>query len=740
MRVLFAFCLWCAVSSFTSAAAVDIPRLVWQERSDWINVKTRGTPAAVGDGKTDDTAAIQAALDVKTGDSITVYLPSGTYRITKTLVFKGRRMGCQVVGHGRDTRLLWDGPDGGRMFWSNGIGYSRYIGLSWDGRNKAAVGFAHASEAVFETEVTHEHESFRNFTVAGIQVASKPVASAEILYYNCLFENCEAGLLLLGFNDYDNTLDHCEFRDCGRGVWDRKGGNFYARNSHFEKSRIADFSVGSEHGSSVRRCTSVGSKQFIESDTIGPLTIQDCHVAGWTDPAGAVFLSGSPVLMFDCAFSRPPSNRPPVKLISAQQRLLLSNNRPPENERLVQTPAPTAKVYVIPPGRRKGVVVSAEQHFLKEVVAVPGKIFDAVRDFGAKGDGRMDDTTAVQAAIDAARAAGHGAVAYLPYGRYVVSKTLVVTGRDYTFGGTGFHCGLVWRGAPGGILVEVSAPQNITLESLAIGNHDFGPMKHGDDIRVTSVAGVPCSLVLDGVYGFGMYQKKPDLHGIHFIDLPHGSVIDAPHVQGNLRITNCARATMLFRTSYEGTITIEGAATPRDGFLGFLTRLTTTANPTLQVRDNQSVVMSDFYGEQIDKHVIFEGKPGQPEGAITLQGPKIHTWTQEPVLTVNDYSGRIYYGQSQFYTDPKEPCFLSSGTQPLRLILAGHFWYGTRPHFELGPAVKLTLLGNCGASPSDGGKIEVADRGADDTAMAAMAAALDDLRQLGELDLKLNPK
>jgi hypothetical protein len=722
---------------------VDIPRLGWQERSDWINVKTRAKPAAIGDGRADDTAAIQAALDVRntqTGDSITVYLPPGTYRITKTLVFRGRRMGCRMIGHGRDTRLVWDGPGGGRMFWSNGIGYSRYIGLSWDGSQKAAVGFAHASEAVFETEITHDHESFRNFTVAGIQVASKPVASAEILYYNCLFENCEAGLMLLGFNDYDNTLDHCEFRHCGCGVLDRKGGNFYARNSHFEGSRATDFFIGSEHGSTIRRCTSVGSKHFIESGTIGPLTIQDCHVAGWTDPEGAVFLNGSPVLMFDCAFSRPPSDGPPVKLVSAQQRLLLSNNRPAESERLVQKPAPTAKVYVLPPGRRTGVVASAEQHFLKDTVAVPGKVFDAVRDFGAQGDGHADDTAAVQRTIDAARAAGHGAMAYLPTGRYLVSKTLLVAGRDYTFGGSGFRCGLVWNGEPGRTMVEVSSPQNITLEGLAIGNHDFGPMKHGDDVRVTSATGVPCRLVLDEVYGFGMYQKKPDLHGIHFIDLPKGSVIDVPHVQGNLHITNCARATMLFRTSYEGTVTIDGAATPRDGFLGFLTRLTTTANPTLRICDNQSVVMSDFYGEQIDKHVVFEGKPGQPEGAATLQGPKIHTWTQEPVLTIDNYAGRIYYGQSQFYTDPKEPRFLSRGTQPLRLILAGHFWYGTRPRFELGPSVKLTLLGNWGGSPSDGSTAEIADQGIDHMAMAAMAAAFDDLRQLGELDLKLAPK
>ena len=63
-----------------------------------------------------------------------------------------------------------------------------------------------------------------------------------------------------------------------------------------------------------------------------------------------------------------------------------------------------------------------------------------------------------------------------------------------------------------------------------------------------------------------MYQKAPDTHGIHFDQLPPGSVVDAIHVQGNLRITGSDRASLLFRTSYEGTITIEGAGhLARDG-------------------------------------------------------------------------------------------------------------------------------------------------------------------------------
>jgi len=45
-----------------------IPELSWEERSDWINVKTAVQPPARGDGVADDTAAIQAALEIAYAD------------------------------------------------------------------------------------------------------------------------------------------------------------------------------------------------------------------------------------------------------------------------------------------------------------------------------------------------------------------------------------------------------------------------------------------------------------------------------------------------------------------------------------------------------------------------------------------------------------------------------------------------------------------------------------------------
>ncbi len=704
-------------------ASPNIPRLDWQPRSDWLNVKTGVTPRALGNGRADDTSALQAALD-RGAVGRTIYIPPGTYRIAKTLAWHGPGEGSAIIGAGRDTRLVWDGPKGGRMFWSDGVAYSRYVGLTWDGQGRAAVGFDHAAKRRFETEIQHRDEAFLNFTKYGIRVGhDQKLASAEILYHNCLFQNCGTAIGLLNFNDYDNTIDHCEFRDCGTGVVVAKG-NFYARNCHFENSREVDFRVNAEHGCSIRRCTSLGSKGFIsEMNGITPLTIQDCHVANWAGPQGAVRLN-SPTLLFDCSFTDGAPGEPPVELLGGVRELLCSDNHPDSVARLVG-PAFTNRVFVIPDGRFSGAVTSAAERFLQQTQDVSGKVFDAVRDFGAKGNGKADDTTAIQSAIDAARAWGRGATAYLPTGRYVVSRTLVVTGSDYTLSGSGFRCGLLWRGKAHVPMIQVSAVTNVTLANLAVGHANFGPMKHGDDILVTSPGRSPVRLAFDGIYAYGMYQHAPDRHGIHFLRLPADSVVDAEYVQGNLRITDCSKATLLFRTSYEGTATVEGREQGGGGLTGFLTRLTTRSRPALRVLGDQSLVMSDFYVEQSEQVVTFAGGPGESAGAVTIQMPKVHAVTEQPILDTRDYAGRIYLGQSQFYVGPLQTSFQSSGARPLRLILAGDFWYRIHPAFALARATKLTLLGN-NAKP---------DSGVTPAAVAGISSALDDLRRLGAADL-----
>jgi len=222
-----------------------------------------------------------------------------------------------------------------------------------------------------------------------------------------------------------------------------------------------------------------------------------------------------------------------------------------------------------------------------------------------------------------------------------------------------------------------------------------------------------------------MYQKQPDRQGILFEGLSPETVVHAIHVQGNLRFRNAARATVLIANSFEGTVTVEGEAPERDGFLGFMVRLATVTAPTLHIRDNHSIVLSDFYVEQSDRDLVLEGNPGDPEGRVTIQGAKIHTFTQEPLVEIRDYAGRVMLGPDQFYIEPKEPRIVATGDRPLELILAGLFLYNVTPRFELAPSVRLTLIENQG----------LANAGLDrPEAVKAMADALDDLRRLGEVE------
>lgn len=136
-----------------STAVPELPTLRQLPRSDWHNVKTgcNSTHQAKGDGKTDDTAAIQACFDMlssPTGSPVggTVFIPAGQYVITSTLkLFKV--LGGTVLGTGETSVLIWKGKKGGNstIIWSDGISRSRMLGFVLDGREGADVGIDHWS-------------------------------------------------------------------------------------------------------------------------------------------------------------------------------------------------------------------------------------------------------------------------------------------------------------------------------------------------------------------------------------------------------------------------------------------------------------------------------------------------------------------------------------------------------------------------------------------------------------------
>ncbi|MCX6985443.1 MAG: glycosyl hydrolase family 28-related protein, partial [Lentisphaerae bacterium] len=341
----------------------------------------------------------------------------------------------------------------------------------------------------------------------------------------------------MAFNDYDNKFDGCEFRICGQGIANIHG-NAYIRNCHFE-SNIDDIWLQGEHCSSVRRCTSVGSNRFLNHhESIAALTIQDCQVDGWKNSDGAISLFGAPAIMMDCVFTNPPGGTAPVKYENLTQRLILSNNKAVGSvgNSLLQNPNPQlGMVYEVPAGTLGGAVKSPGQSFLKSQVRIPGKVFDVKRDFGAKCDGKTDDTAAIRKAIEAARAHGKGAIAYFPSGRYIVTETLEVGGADYYIGGSGFCSALIWKGKPGGTTVHVSDPNGLTLENMSVGFHDYGTNLGNEADIVQTGSDKPSLMFYDHVYVYGMYMKQPMKQGLRFINMGKQDTVLMQHVNGNLR-------------------------------------------------------------------------------------------------------------------------------------------------------------------------------------------------------------
>ena len=111
----------------------------------WKNVKDFG---AKGDGTTDDSNAIQAALTalktVLTNAHSVLYFPAGMYRITKTLVttrvLHNDYLGISIIGEDpANTTLVWDGA-ADQMMMRLDTWYAKVSRFTFDGKSKASVG------------------------------------------------------------------------------------------------------------------------------------------------------------------------------------------------------------------------------------------------------------------------------------------------------------------------------------------------------------------------------------------------------------------------------------------------------------------------------------------------------------------------------------------------------------------------------------------------------------------------
>jgi hypothetical protein len=723
-----------AAQGTSNSKGVRFPELAWTPRSDWINVCDAG---AKGDGLADDTVAIQQVLDrlsdkqpAGKAQQHVVYFPPGKYRITRTLTIT-ESSGAWLVGHGRATVISWDGEDGGRMYWSNACRDVLYEGLVWNGRGKAATLIEHQSQSYYETWIRYLHCAFVNGREQGVVVGLNPAKnqSAELWFKNCLFANCGAGASFLEFNDYDNLFDGCEFTDCGIGVHAVRG-NFQVRGCRFLRSRVADVKQdNTSHGSSLRFCVSTGSRRFLETCggtvPVG-VQIQGCRVEGWTAADGALRLGHpGPYTLFDCVFSAPPSPTPPVVLAESRdhsQSLVVCGNVVPSRMALFAAGA-QGVITEIPAGRHKPVAPERGQGFLCDAVRIPGKVFDAKVDFGAKGDGKTDDTDAIQRTIDAARDHGNDAIAYLPGGDYAISRTLKVTGARYYMGGIGMATRLHWKGEAGGVAIHVDTPQDIVIENF------WFEEANDTYTRIRQTAGGPSSILYDQLV---VSKYNDPTEGLLCENLPETAKVRFGEFMGKLRLADCGRADIFSLINY-GPAIIDGAEQPKTGFTGLMFHNAACPSYALTVRDNQDVVVGDYYMEQSTHYLLCEGGKRQGKGHVTIGASKISSKDPEAV-TVRNYEGRIWIGggDAQCDVDREKPLHIAhEGTRPVWLMFAGNTW-NVEPLLTSGKGGHIVRLGDLTSKelrPSLMGRMPK-------VGLREMAAAVDDFRQLGTVYLE----
>ena len=130
------------------AAWLTLPSPLTQIDPLIINVKSPPYNA-IGDGIADDTAAIQAAINVFSSLSVTgrIVIPVATYNISTTLLYIGNTSNALTIGGttrpgiGISGSLLkWIGSSGGTVFEMRGSFYSQIENIGINGNNFAGRG------------------------------------------------------------------------------------------------------------------------------------------------------------------------------------------------------------------------------------------------------------------------------------------------------------------------------------------------------------------------------------------------------------------------------------------------------------------------------------------------------------------------------------------------------------------------------------------------------------------------
>lgn len=391
---------------------------------------------AKGDGITDDTDAIQTALDDYPSANRIIYLPKGTYLVSHQIEFgisRRRHPGQKIDGHDplhqRLTILQGESRDGTIIRLQDHCAEFQTVGI--DDRNQD-IGRPHVRGVVWTGESVAQHfrNSIRNLTVntgrgnpgvAGVQFNASNQGCLHAV--KIISEDGQGAIGLdIGFTGDSGpaVVRHVEIVGFDYGIWSANLNSFTVWDVALKGQRKAGIRSPYE----VLMLHRVRSENQVPALWIGNrwtshVTLIDAELRGGRPDQPAILIDGKPNEKHFFGRNIRVSGYGQTIRSTADDKLSTQGDLDEYSHGSITKAFPDC--------------IPRTLHLpVKEAPNVPWgdiqKDWANVVQFGATGDGKTDDTHAVQKAIDSG-----ASVVYLPGGKTYRCKHLVLRGNVRRF-------------------------------------------------------------------------------------------------------------------------------------------------------------------------------------------------------------------------------------------------------------------------------------------------------------------
>jgi hypothetical protein len=448
----------------------------------WINVKTNS--GAVGDGVTDDTAAIQAALNQLGQSNAVLYFPAGTYKISSTLTLSNTR-NIGVIGEDPAlVTLSWYGASNTPMFRTSGVSYSKIQRITFNGRNLASYGLylSWNSQGNFPSTYSLIDNVFQNCSV-GIRGGGWPsdtggqnTASEITIERSKFLNNSSYGIWLNDWNTLNWCISYCLFDGNGIGIHSQIGG-FHVYHSVFKNSAEGHIYQDMINYTGIRDCYAEGSGYFYKVPNrpgAGHIaTLQNNVILDPTGTAIQIPTSGTVTLLDNTVRNAVGNNLPAVTFGGTAINVLAVGNTFSVSNPITTVPGTHRLIDIDNTTVSRASITATEPSLHTTPLRSTAPVIEVTQRTGV----------GIQNAINQAVAnyAGQKPIVHLPFGSYnVITQISIPANSDVRLvGDAGFPpqpysesvpgaTVLSCSDMPGGYAITVNGPSTAVIQDIAI--------------------------------------------------------------------------------------------------------------------------------------------------------------------------------------------------------------------------------------------------------------------------------